>query len=256
LESNRLQLNKHPTLSSRSTQANTDTYQLTRGSMNKHLVIFDLDNTLVVTQPAAKDAYKTAINYLAKQHGIYQNRFKLYNHWKKIVQKVKTSKDPQKRQFEYSLRLLLEAQKIPDTYLSQALAVYEKEYLQKLSLQNGAKDILTWIKQSHSLVAIATETPTAMAKKKLKVLGLKQFIDILITSNHTGTMKPDSTFLTLAIKESGVKSTQVVVVGDGATQDLAPAKKLKLKTILIPSRKFNLNEIKPQLQAFFEVTPS
>lgn len=220
--------------------------------MTSYLVIFDLDNTLVVTQPAAKDAYKSAINYIAKQHGIYQNRFKLYNHWKKIVQRIKTSKDPKERQFEYSLRLLLDAQKIPDTYVSQALAVYEKEYFEKIGLQNGAKDLLSWIKEGHHQIAIATESTTSMAKKKLKVLSLKPLIDVLVTSNHTGVMKPDKSYLLLAMKEADVKASKVIVIGDAETQDLAPAKAMKLNTILIPNRKFNLNEIKPQIQAFFE----
>lgn len=218
------------------------------------LVIFDLDNTLIVNQPAAKDAYKNAINYLAKQHGIYNDRYKLYNHWKKIVQQLKTSSDPSKRQFEYSLRQLLQAQKIPDTYISQSLAVYQKDFLEKIQPQAGAGELLQWIKKGTASIAVATESTTAMAKKKLKSVHLKSFVDILISSNHTGTMKPNPTYFQLAIQESGVKKNHTIVVGDSEVRDLEPAREIGLHTIKIPSRKFNLGEIKPQLQTFFETS--
>jgi putative hydrolase of the HAD superfamily len=141
---------------------------------------------------------------------------------------------------------------MPDTYLPQALTVYQKEYLSKLSLQHGAKDIINWIKQANHLVAIATESTTAMAKKKLKAVDINKLVDVLVTSNDTGSMKPDPAYLTLAMSEANVSKAHTIVVGDGKTQDIVPAEKLGLKTILIPSRKFNLNEIKPQIQAFLE----
>ena len=219
--------------------------------MPKYLVIFDLDNTLIVTKPAAKDAYKNAINYIAKQHGIYNQRFKLYNHWKKIVQKLSLSKDPYKREFEYSLRQLLSTKSIPDTYISQALSIFEKDFLNKLKLQRGAKELLSWLKQNGHAVSVSTESMHSLAKKKLKAVGVLRSIDILITPNDVGQMKPDAKYYQLAIKESKTPLDYCIAVGDSQSSDIDPAVELGIHGILVPSSNFHLSQIKPKLESIF-----
>jgi len=71
--------------------------------------MFDLDNTLVITRSAAKEAYRQAIYYLAKQHHLDNQKDKLYNHWKRLVQTVMGENKPHLRRFAYSLKLLLDA---------------------------------------------------------------------------------------------------------------------------------------------------
>lgn len=216
------------------------------------LVIFDLDNTLINTRPAAKIGYKQAIYYIAKRHGIYNKRDKLYNHWKRIVQHLMGEKKPHLRRFEYSLRELLRQQKIPETYLPQALHTYEKYLLQNLKILPGANELLSWLKDNDHIITIATGSDPSEAKKKLKKVRLFQYLDNIITATDVGFMKPDSQYFQLAIKDSGITPKYTLVVGDSQTEDIDPAKSLGLKTYLVPFSSFHLGKVKEELSDWFQ----
>lgn len=221
--------------------------------MSNRLVIFDLDNTLVITTPAAKNAYKQAINYIAKQHGMLNARFKLYNHWKKIVQKLKNSNNPFEREFKYSLGLLLEEHKIPETYLSQALSIYKKELLNRIELQRGVKELFSWLRENGIFVTVSTESMKSAAKQKLKAVGLLKSVDFLVSANDVGVMKPNADYYNLVLEETGVAKKSVVVVGDQEVQDIEPARSLGIKAIQVPPNNFHLNTIKAEISEYFDI---
>jgi len=215
---------------------------------NIKVVIVDLDNTLVITRPAAKNAYKQAINFIAKQHGIYHLRYKLYNHWKKIVQQLLGDKKPQMRRFEFSLRRLIDEHKIPETFLPLGLHTYERELLRALKPQNGAKELLSWLKQGKVKIAIATGSERAEAVKKLKTAGLYSFIDFLVTPNETGSMKPHPAYYKLILKEFECTPDQVVVIGDSRKEDLNPAKDLGIPNLILTTGNYHLGLVKDKLE--------
>ena len=139
--------------------------------MKYKLVIFDLDNTLVLTRPAAKIGYKQAIYYIAKMNGLDKSRDKLYHHWKRIIQPLLIEKEPEKRRFTYSLQILLNKHGLPDTYLQPALNLYEKEMLNNLKLVKGAKELLSSLNEAHLKIAVTTGSERSEARKKLKSVG-------------------------------------------------------------------------------------
>jgi len=162
------------------------------------LVIFDLDNTLVMNRPAAKLAYQAAIHYLAKAAKLDYD--KLYNHWRRIVQSLADQPEPEKREFEYSLRLLLKEHRIGDQHISPALGIFEKELLNEIKPIHGAKEIVSWLKEEKCLVAVAAGTDRGLSKKKLKAVGLFTYIDAIISTSDVGTMKPHPDYFTLIME--------------------------------------------------------
>ena len=215
----------------------------------KNLVIFDLDNTLIITTPAAKEAYKQAIRHIADKHGISRQAGKLYNHWKRLVQSLKPSSDPVKRQFRYSLSLLLHRHQIPDNYLNHGLQIHDKVLLKELQLQRGVKELFQWLKDHDFAIAVATESIRSLAKKKLKAVDLYKDIDLLITANDVGSMKPHPDYYRLTIDRSKVKKDRIFVVGDKLIQDIQPAKDLGLKTFQVPPNNFHLGTVQSLLQS-------
>ena len=200
------------------------------------LVIFDLDNTLINTRPAAKVGYKQAIYFLAKREGIYQNRDKLYNHWKRLVQSIQPDPDPLKRRFSYSLSLLLQKHHLPETHLTEAVLVQEREMLAHLEPQPGANELLRQLKSRSILVAVATASERSEAVKKLKRTHLLPFIDSLLTATEIGRMKPDPSYYQILKDRLKIKAASILVVGDDETEDLSPAKKLGFQTLLMPPK--------------------
>jgi len=207
------------------------------------LTIFDLDNTLVATRPAAKIGYKQAIYYIAKQFGLDAKRDKLYNHWKRLVQTLKSESDASKRNFHYSLTQLHLAHKIPTTYLNQGLKIYERELLDHLELIPGVKDVFTSLRSRSISIAVTTGTERGEAVKKLKKVGLYSSIDYLVTSTEIGVMKPDSRYYTHILEKFSLKPSSVLVVGDDREEDLTPAQKIGCSVFLVNPHQRHLGSV-------------
>lgn len=218
------------------------------------LVIFDMDNTLTITKPAATEAYKQSIYSIAKTFGIYNQRDKLYNHWKRIVQRVMGEKKPHLRRFEYSLGLLLQEHKIPESALQQGVNTYQKVLLENLKPQMGANELLSWLKEKEIKMAVATEASRSEAKKKLKSVNLLGYINYLVTANETETMKPDKSYYELSVKEAGGHPKWTVVIGDNPSDDLEPAKALGMYTLLVSPKKSHLAGFKQEITDLLKLT--
>lgn len=214
----------------------------------KRLVIFDLDNTLVINRPAAKIAYESAIRFMAKETKLEFD--KLHNHWKKIVQRLLAEPAPEKRGFEYSLRLLIADHKISEQLISPTLRIFEKELLANLRPVPGAKEIVSWLKEEGSLVAVSAGTDRGLAKKKLKSTELYQYIDLIISASDVGVMKPHPDYYQLIMSELKTGTSQTIVVSDSKKEDIETAHKLGLKTIEIPANNPHLSALKPELSEF------
>lgn len=212
------------------------------------VVIFDLDNTLVINKPAAKSAYESALRFLAKESKLDFD--KLYNHWKRLVQKLVTESAPEKRAFEYSLSLLAAHHKISDKLIPLALKVYEKQLLDALRPMAGAKELVSWIKEQGGLVAVAAGTDRSLAKKKLKSTDLLKFVDCIITATDVGSMKPDSRYYSLIIEALQANKPNTVVISDSKQEDLEPAAQFGLKTFELKPGNTHLTQFKPELAKF------
>lgn len=212
------------------------------------VVIFDLDNTLVINKPAAKAAYEAAIRFLAKESKLEFD--KLHNHWKRLVQKLATETAPEKRAFEYSLSVLAAEHHISEKLIPLTVKAYEKELLANLKPMAGAKEIVSWVKETGGLVAVAAGTDRSLAKHKLKTVDLFKFVDCLVTSADVGFMKPHSGYYTLIMDELKVTKANTIVISDSKKEDLEPAAKLGLKTIEVKPGSSHLTQFKPELSEF------
>jgi len=212
------------------------------------VVIFDLDNTLVINKPAAKAAYEASIRFLSKETKLEYD--KLYNHWKRLVQKLATESAPEKRAFEYSLTIITDQHQINEKLIPLALKIYEKELLATLKPMAGAKEIVSWIKETGGLVAVAAGTDRSLAKKKLKATDLLKFVDLIITTSDVGQMKPHPGYYSLVLDELKVTLKNAIVVSDSKKEDIEPATKMGLQTIEIKPNNSHLTQLKPELSEF------
>jgi HAD superfamily hydrolase (TIGR01509 family) len=212
------------------------------------VVIFDLDNTLVINKPAAKAAYEAAIRFLAKETKLDFD--KLFNHWKRLVQQLTTETTPEKRAFEYSLSVLTTEHRFSEKLIPPTIRIYEKELLAALKPMAGAKEIVSWIKEIGGLVAVAAGTDRSLAKKKLKATDLLKFVDLIITSADVGHMKPHPAYYTQILDKLKVSKPNAIVISDSKKEDIGPASKLGIKTIEVNPNQPHLTQLKPELSEF------
>jgi len=94
-----------------------------------------------------------------------------------------------------------------------------------------AKKCLKNLSKDYNIGIIANQN--FGTEQRLQNWGLQKYISLVITSAEFGTAKPDLTIFKIALLKANCNPENAVMVGDRLDNDIAPAKKLGMKTIWI-----------------------
>lgn len=115
--------------------------------------------------------------------------------------------------------------------LEQLLVVYRTSLRAALTLKAGALSLLKLLKARGKRVIIITEGPQDAQEWTVAELGLKPFIDILITTNEIGKSKVDGLFSAVLVNNN-IASGDLIYVGDNQQRDILPAQAAGIDTVL------------------------
>ena len=90
---------------------------------------------------------------------------------------------------------------------------------------------LKTLKEKYKIGIIANQS--FGTQQRLKDMGLADFIDLIVSSAEEGVSKPDLNIFLLALERAGCAAEQAVMIGDRLDNDIAPAKRLGMKTVWI-----------------------
>ncbi len=85
--------------------------------------------------------------------------------------------------------------------------------------------------RGYRLGVIANQSPGT--KSRLESWGLLKYIGVVIASAEEGVSKPDIEIFNRALTAAGCQPESAVMIGDRLDNDIAPAKKLGMKTVWI-----------------------
>jgi putative hydrolase of the HAD superfamily len=112
----------------------------------------------------------------------------------------------------------------PDRKLSMAMSDYFiAECPKKPNLIDGAKEVLDSLLPHYSLSIITNGFDDTQATK-LKFCGIDHYFDQLITSETTGSRKPDREIFDHAISLTKADPQKVLMIGDNLNTDIAGAR--------------------------------
>lgn len=98
-------------------------------------------------------------------------------------------------------------------------------------LYPDAKIVLETLHNRYKIGVIANQLPNL--EKRLENFGIRQWIDLIISSADCGFSKPSSKIFQLAFQQSSCSASSAIMIGDRLDNDIAPAKALGMKTIWI-----------------------
>ncbi|MFT4305187.1 MAG: uridine diphosphate-N-acetylglucosamine-binding protein YvcK, partial [Candidatus Woesearchaeota archaeon] len=168
-------------------------------------ILFDADNTLYNTKKVAKKADMEAIDFLIKEikklNSKNNNKFdikklnkeKLYNDWKEIINKLKNSKNPEKRTRKYSYKKLLMKyilslnEKNYKTIHEKMYKKFVKKLVEEISLMENLNKVFE-LKSKYKF-AVFSEDSFDLTLAKLRKLKIETYFDLIITSDEIGKMK-------------------------------------------------------------------
>lgn len=113
-------------------------------------------------------------------------------------------------------------------YYGFTLPKWNKE-LEKL--YPDTREALKRLHEKYRLGMIANQSPGS--KKRLEDWEILEYFDVVAASAEEGFAKPDERIFLSALKSAGCLPQNAVMVGDRLDNDIAPARKLLMKTVWI-----------------------
>jgi len=190
-------------------------------------VLFDLDNTLIDFIKMKKEACRSAVKAM-KRLGL------------KIDEKTGLEK-----LIETYYRLGLESDVAITTFLRELTGEVDKNILQAgikgylkakpnfLKPYPYVLETLEMLKSKNLKLGIITDASREKAMQRLDAMNITGFFDIIVTYTESEVKKPGLLPFKLAIKKLGLSPEDILFVGDSIRRDIEPAKKLRMKTLLV-----------------------
>lgn len=175
-------------------------------------IFFDQDNTLVNTKEISASTYRGAIDWVASQKKV--DATWLYQEWQKVLETVKNQTEPEKRQFSYSLGMV-----VPENELVEMAVKKQEEILGQLIQTNpGVIDFFNMAKMGRKYILL-TEDSEARMQLKLKKFNLTDKFDLILNSDRVKLMKPNIKFLEMAWSRLDLNPSECLYIGDNYEKD-------------------------------------
>ena len=204
----------------------------------KFTVLFDLDGTLVDTEPdlihthnhvMRKFGYPTKStedirNLVGKGASALIGR-SLWGQAKKEFSKVQD-------------------EKIKDEMVNEFVNFYGKNIINESTLINGVKEFLKWCKEQNISMAVCTNKQEHLSNDLLKKIGIYDFFEYVAGSDTFDYCKPDPRHLTNVVEILNGDIKKTIMIGDSET-DANAAKAASIPVILLENgyTEKNTNEI-------------
>ena len=202
---------------------------------NINTVIFDLDGTLINSEPAALGATIEALSRFGVSASDTEVREQFGGGSRKIMQYfLNRDLDP------------LEAKRVIDeaTDLKVSLQV---SFTERVALLPNAKKMLQELKDNGFRLALATMAARDVVDKVTKYHGIDEYFDHVLTANDVVRVKPDPEVLTKTVELFGGQVNSSLYIGD-STHDLEAAVSLAMPFLLVDSGIFVRGETRTQLR--------
>lgn len=120
-----------------------------------------------------------------------------------------------------------------------------------IQLKPGVIELLQWLKENHIRAAIATATDMERTNRYLKMLGIHEYFDMLISATMVKEGKPSPDIYLYACEQLGRKPEECIAVEDSPNGVLS-AYRAGCKVVMVPDQTAPEEELKSKLFACVE----
>jgi FMN phosphatase YigB (HAD superfamily) len=193
------------------------------------LLIFDVDGVLSKEDKIFKARYTKQIEYIAK--------------------KLKISKLDAKRKYEQTKRTLPARQNTTSAYLFTNFGFSREEFFKVMDSVHpkglitpfdGCEETIRLLSQNNVVVTFSN-SPRKASIRTLKILKIAKYISRIYSSEDFTESKPSVNILKKILKDMHRRPKEAILVGNSIEKDIAPARKLGMRTILFDTCEKNGN---------------
>ena len=191
-------------------------------------ILFDLDNTLLDFLTFKRETARAAARAMvengmpATEKEVYDRIFAIYD--EKGIEYQKTFYGVVK---PFSLGIN-NAEKIQQA----GIVAYLKRKFEVLKPYPEVKPTLAKLRENGLKLGVVSDAPRNKAWQRLVLTGLQDEFEVVVTHSDTLELKPHPSPFRLALEKLGMKSDEVLFVGDNPARDIKGAKAIGMKTCL------------------------
>lgn len=187
-------------------------------------VIFDIDGTLYDYAANDKIAVKKLCTFAQDNLHIDEETFrKYYCEARRIVKERLTDGGARHSRILFFQTVLELLGKNPFCYLMNMYDIYWNNFLAGMRPFDGVTEFIVKLKKFGKKIAVCTDMTAHIQYRKIERLGLKNFIDYIVTSEETGLEKPAPIMFELALKKLNLPANETAYFGDSFERDIIGA---------------------------------
>ncbi|MCA1010082.1 HAD family hydrolase [Halobacillus halophilus] len=218
-------------------------------------ILLDLDNTLYDYHLAHEKALEQALNYAVDILGVEKEEiFSSYNQEREKIKVELLTTAASHNRMLYFQRLYENFDVNPQIYALNTYDLYWETFLNNMYLFPGVTDFLEASKDIP--ICLVTDLTSHIQHRKLKTLGVQEYIQFVVTSEEAGKEKPHPYIFMSGLRKLGLDREDVIMIGDNFEKDIKGASLLGIKsfwlTIPLPSQEEKLNNV-IEVSSFSEV---
>ena len=223
-------------------------------------VIFDIDGTIYSYVTNDRIAVKKLCEYAEKILNVEETEFrKIYQEARRIVKEERLTDGGARHSrvlfFQTALELL---GKNPFCHILEMYDIYWNNFLANMKPFEGAVEFIEKLHRAGIKIALCTDMTAHIQYRKIKQLGLNNFIDFMVTSEETGLEKPAKIMFELALKKLNVRAEETAYFGDSPERDIEGAANVGIKPFWYSGEGIFKNENVPcvEVRSYREIMDS
>ncbi len=203
--------------------------------LNVKGVLIDIDDTLYSYELPHKTAVQECFKNFVDEFSISISLDKFFEAYTRaraeITESLKAQGSCRSRLFAFDM--LFRKHNIDNSYhhASRYESIYWESFYTKMKVNENALHFLKECKSHDIVVCAVTDMQAHIQIKKLQVLNLINYINLLVSSEEAGIEKPNEKIFSLALKKMRLDKDEVVMIGDSLDKDIKGAENLGIKAI-------------------------
>lgn len=192
--------------------------------MSKKVIIFDLDDTLILEKDYVKSGFEIISKELEKQLNINSNEI-----YEKMVELFKEDS-----QMLFNRLLDYYDVDYDKNRILKLIKIY-REHKPTINLLPDAKEILNYLFKNNYRMGIITDGYAVTQRRKLEVLKIDKYFEHIIVTDELGkeNWKPSEVPYKLMKDKMNIKFDEMIYVGDNPKKDFISPNKLGMDSIQI-----------------------
>lgn len=197
-------------------------------------MIFDLDDTIYNYTECDKEASARLAGFCCARFGIREDEFKaLYGKARAVVKSRLGAVAASHNRMLYMQVLLEELQEKPSGLALELYDVYWDAMLARMRPFAYVLPYFQYLRHSNIKIGILTDLTAHIQHRKLRALGIADYVNCLVTSEEAGEEKPSPRMYELMLGKLALRSEEVCMIGDSGAKDITGAEKSGIRGVLL-----------------------